>query len=131
MVSADRCRGNAWAEAGCLPWSLPPVAGRSRLPRRSPDACTSGTADALRKAKAVDDSLVALQDAITKWKTDNAITGVVTQTAQKPEPHPYWRSAVAPELFLPPDVVTDTTYTLCWKGVVSPVVCTSGTKVCW
>ena len=78
----------------------------------------SGTADALRKAKAVDDSLVALQDAITKWKTDNAITGVVTQTAQKPEPHPYWRSAVAPELFLPPDVVTDTTYTLCWKGVV-------------
>ena len=50
----------------------------------------SGTADAPRKAKAVDDSLVALQDALTKWKTDNAIAGVVTQTAQKPEPHPYW-----------------------------------------
>ncbi len=37
----------------------------------------SGTADALRKPKAVEDSLVALQDAITKWKTDNGITGVV------------------------------------------------------
>jgi hypothetical protein len=91
----------------------------------------SGTADALRKPKAVEDSLVALQDAITKWKTDNAITGVVTQTAQKPEPHPYWRSTVAPDLFLPPDTITDTTYTVCWKGVVSPVVCTSAAKVCW
>jgi hypothetical protein len=36
-----------------------------------------------------------------------------------------------PGLFLPPDVVTDASYTLCWKGVVSPVVCTSGTKLCW
>jgi hypothetical protein len=64
----------------------------------------SGTADALRKPKAVEDSLVALKDAITKWKTDNGITGVIKQTAQKPEPHPYWRSTVAPDLFLPPDV---------------------------
>jgi hypothetical protein len=91
----------------------------------------SGTADALRKTKAVEDSLVALQDAITKWKTDNGIIGEVKQTAQKPEPHPYWRSTVSPELFLPPDAVTDTTYTLCWKGVVSPVVCTSAAQVCW
>jgi hypothetical protein len=91
----------------------------------------SGTADALRKPKAVEDSLVALKDAITKWKTDNGITGVIKQTAQKPEPHPYWRSTVAPDLFLPPDTVTDTTYTVCWKGVVSPVVCTSAAQVCW
>jgi hypothetical protein len=28
-------------------------------------------------------------------------------------------------------VITDTSYTLCWRGVVSPVVCTSGAKVCW
>ena len=91
----------------------------------------SGTADALRKTKAVEDSLVALQDAITKWKTDNGVTGEVKQTAQKPEPHPYWRSTVAPDLLLPPDAVTDTTYTVCWKGVVSPVVCTSAAQVCW
>jgi hypothetical protein len=27
--------------------------------------------------------------------------------------------------------VSDSAYTLCWKGVVSPVVCTSGAKLCW
>jgi hypothetical protein len=27
--------------------------------------------------------------------------------------------------------VTAKSYTVCWKGVVSPVVCTSGAKVCW
>jgi hypothetical protein len=91
----------------------------------------SGTADALRKTKAVEDALVALQDAIDKWKATNGITGAVKQTAQKPEPHPYWRSTVAPDLFLPPDAITDTTYTVCWKGVVSPVVCTSAAQVCW
>jgi hypothetical protein len=91
----------------------------------------SGTADALRKTKAVEDALVALQDAIDKWKTTNGITGAVKQMAQKPEPHPYWRSTVAPDLFLPPDLITDTTYTVCWKGVVSPVVCTSAAQVCW
>jgi hypothetical protein len=91
----------------------------------------SGTADALRKEKAVEDAQVALQDAINKWKTDNGITGEVKQTAQKPEPHPYWRSTVSPELFLPPDTITDTTYTVCWKGVVSPVVCTAAAQVCW
>ena len=90
-----------------------------------------GALRALRKTKAVEDSLVALQDAITKWKTDNGVTGEVKQTAQKPEPHPYWRSTVALDLLLPPDAVTDTTYTVCWKGVVSPVVCTSAAQVCW
>ena len=37
----------------------------------------------------------------------------------------------SPDLFLAPDVITDSAYTVCWKGVVSPVVCTSGAKVCW
>jgi hypothetical protein len=105
-----------------------PVPSARALPR-----CLfiSGTADGLRKTKAVEDSLAALQDAITQWKTENGITGAVKQTAQKPPPHPYWRSEVDPSLFLPPDQVTDTTYTLCWKGVVSPVVCTTGAQVCW
>jgi hypothetical protein len=91
----------------------------------------SGTADSLRKPKAIEDSLASLKEAIDKWKTDNGIAGPVTQTAMKPEPHPYWRSTISPDLFLPPDTVTDTTYTLCWKGVVSPVVCTTGAQVCW
>ncbi len=91
----------------------------------------SGTADSIRKPKAIEDSLASLKEAVDKWKTDNGITGPVTQTAQKPEPHPYWRRTISPELFLPPDTVTESTYTLCWKGVVSPVVCTSGAKLCW
>jgi hypothetical protein len=89
----------------------------------------SGTADGLVKTRAVEDSLTSLRDAIDKWKAANGVTGPISQTAEKPAPHPYWRSAVSPELFLAPDVVTDSTYTLCWKGVVSPVVCTSGAKL--
>jgi len=91
----------------------------------------SGTADALVKGNAVEGSLKSLNDAIDKWKVENGVTGPAVQTAQRPKPHPYWRSSVDPNLFLPPDIITDTTYTLCWKGVVSPVVCTSGAKLCW
>ena len=29
------------------------------------------------------------------------------------------------------DEGTDQVYTICWKGVVSPAVCTSGTEICW
>ncbi|MGH6824797.1 hypothetical protein [Methyloceanibacter sp.] len=91
----------------------------------------SGTADALIKSKAVDASQKSLREAIDKWKGETGVTGPVSETAQKPRPVPYWRSEVDPSLFLPPDVVSDTAYTLCWKGVVSPVVCTTGAKVCW
>jgi len=91
----------------------------------------AGTADALIKSNAVDESLKSLREAIDKWKAETGVTGPVSQTAQKPQPVPYWRSEVRPDLFLPPDAVSDATYTLCWKGVVSPVVCTSGAKVCW
>jgi hypothetical protein len=27
--------------------------------------------------------------------------------------------------------VTSKSYTVCWQGVVSPYVCTSGAKACW
>jgi len=91
----------------------------------------SGTADALIKSNAVDASLKSLREAIDKWKAETGVGGPVSETAQKPQPVPYWRSEVRPDLFLPPDVVSDAAYTLCWKGVVSPVVCTSGSKLCW
>jgi hypothetical protein len=99
----------------------------------APSRCLviNGTADALIKNNAVQGSLDSLQEGIDKWKTANGVTGPVTQTAERPSPHPYWRSSIDPDLFLPPDIITDTTYTICWKGVVSPVVCTSGAKVCW
>jgi hypothetical protein len=30
-----------------------------------------------------------------------------------------------------PDIVNASSYTVCWHGVVSPYVCTSGAKVYW
>ena len=74
---------------------------------------------------------VFLREAIDKWKTDNNVTGPVRETPHKPAPNPYWRSSISPHLLLPPDVVSDSAYTICWTGVVSPVVCTSGAQVCF
>ena len=91
----------------------------------------SGTADALGKNNAVEKSLKSLREAIDKWKTDNNVTGPVRETPHKPTPNPYWRSSISPHLLLPPDVVSDSAHTICWAGVVSPVVCTSGAQLCW
>jgi hypothetical protein len=52
-------------------------------------------------------------------------------SAQQVKPLPYWRDKVTDDLLLKPDIVTPKSYTVCWKGVVSHVVCTSGSKVCW
>ena len=47
------------------------------------------------------------------------------------KPQPYWRDAVSAELFHKPDIVKADSYTICWSGVISPFVCTSGAKACW
>ena len=119
-----RCLMLAVAAAACCA----PLAQAAAAPR-----CLifSGTADGFGRTKAVQESVASLREAIDKWKASNGITGPVTETAEKPQPHPYWRSTVAPNQFYTPDVVTDTAYTICWQGVVSPVVCTSGAKLCW
>lgn len=90
----------------------------------------SGTGDGLGKQAAMESALGALADAVAKWQVEQNVE-TYQATPWKPNPNPYWRSTIAESLFLPPDDVTDRTYTLCWKGVVSPAVCTSGTKVCW
>src|SRR6476469_5972505 len=89
------------------------------------------TADGWSKEEASSAARAALHETIATWKAKNAITGTVRETPEKPEPHPYWRSTVSPDLFLTPDVVTTSDYTICWKGVISKAVCTSGTKLCW
>jgi hypothetical protein len=102
------------------------------LPTASHAKCQvfNGTADGWNKEEGAGAAIGALNAAIEQWKAANAAGGQVKVTPEKPEPHPYWRSTVSPDLFLTPDIVTDTTYTTCWKGVVSKVVCTSGAKVC-
>ena len=89
------------------------------------------TADGWSKEEASSTARAALHETIATWKAKNAITGTVHETPEKPEPHPYWRSTVSPDLFLTPDVVTASDFTICWKGVISKAVCTSGTKLCW
>ncbi|MEG6508284.1 hypothetical protein V6C03_04805 [Methyloligella sp. 2.7D] len=88
----------------------------------------SGTADGIVKPEAVDDSRGALQEAIGEWRTEHpGVTGVMS--AAKPKPKPYWRSGVRDDLYVSP-VVDRQAYTLCWHGVVSPYVCTSGARLC-
>jgi hypothetical protein len=91
----------------------------------------SDSIDGANKDRTVEKSLKALDAEIEKWKADNNVTGPLTVTAEKPQPHPFWRSSVPSYALLPPDVVSDSAYTTCWTGVVSPVVCTSGARVCW
>jgi hypothetical protein len=87
-----------------------------------------GTADGWNKPDALSGAQSALAEAVADFKKGR---GAVTITAMRAKPQPYWRDSVSAELFLKPDVVTAKSHTVCWKGVVSPVVCTSGAKVCW
>lgn len=54
----------------------------------------------------------------------------VTIEAHRAEPQPYLRSRVVPQLIIKPDVMTKTSYSICWQGVISTAVCTTGAKVC-
>jgi hypothetical protein len=90
----------------------------------------TGTADGWTKDDASAGARAALNEAIAVWRA-KAKPGTVSVTAMRPKPQPYWRSEVAGHLFLKPDIITGESHTVCWKGVVSPVVCTSGAKVCW
>jgi len=93
------------------------------------------TADSDTKEKALERAQMGLESTIAKWRFEQGWRSgwrseKVSIEAHQPEPEPYWRFRVRPELFLKPDVETDTSYTVCWEGVISKAVCTSGAKVC-
>lgn len=90
----------------------------------------SGTADGFDRQTAVARSQNALASAIADFKAQKRIN-IVSISAMRAKPQPYWRGEVSPNLYQKPDVVTSKSYTVCWSGVVSPSVCTSGAKVCW
>ena len=111
LIAAGLCLAqNAPAKAGCLGFS--------------------GTADGFDKETAVSRAQAAVADAITQYKTSKRL-GSVTVTAMRAKPQPYWRDVVSDSVFYKPDIVKSNSYTVCWQGVVSPYVCTSGAKVCW
>lgn len=90
----------------------------------------SGTADGFDKATAVTRAQDAVAQAISDYKKVKKIRSV-SVSAMRATPQPYWRSSVSQDLFQKPDIVRSDSYTICWSGVVSPYVCTSGAKVCW
>ena len=98
----------------------------------------SGTADGFDKETAVSRAQSALSDEVVQFKAEKRL-GAVTVSAMKAPPHPYWRDSVSDDMLCfntwcgiyKPDIVKKSSYTMCWSGVVSPYVCTSGAKVCW
>jgi hypothetical protein len=90
----------------------------------------SGTADGMDQQTAVSRSQSAVADAVSEYKAQKRL-GAPTLSPMRAKPQPYWRDSVRDELFVKPDIVTGKIYTVCWKGVVSPFVCTSGSKACW
>ena len=90
----------------------------------------AGTADGFDKETAVSRAQLALADYIKQYKAQKRL-GSVTVTAQRAEPQPYWRPYVSDNMYYHPDIVNAKSYTICWQGVVSPFVCTSGAKICW
>jgi hypothetical protein len=90
----------------------------------------AGTADGFDRQTAVTRAQSALAEAIADLKAQRHIHSV-SVTAMRAKPQPYWRDSVSPDLYQKPDVVTSKSHTICWTGVVSPTVCTSGAKVCW
>jgi len=98
----------------------------------------SGTADGFDKETAVSRAQLAVGDAVKQYKAEKRLRAV-TVSAMRASPKPYWRSSVSENMFCfniwcgvyKPDIVNASSYTVCWSGVVSPYVCTSGAKVCW
>ena len=90
----------------------------------------AGTADGFDKDTAVGRAQRALDDYIKQYKDENHL-GSVTVSAMRAEPQPYWRGRVSENMMHRPDIVTEKSYTICWQGVVSTYVCTSGAQVCW
>ena len=90
----------------------------------------SGTADGFDQPTAVTRAQAAVAQAIIDYKTGKRL-GSATVTAMRAKPQPYWRDVVTDDLYYKPDIVKSNSYTVCWRGVVSPYVCTSGAKACW
>ena len=90
----------------------------------------SGTADGFDQITAVTRAQAAVREAIADYKKQKRL-GAVTVSAMRAKPQPYWRDTVTADLYHKPDIVKSDSYTVCWSGVVSPYVCTSGAKACW
>ena len=92
--------------------------------------CCSGRSDGFDKETAVSRAQRSLEDYIQQYKVENHL-GAVTVSAMRAEPQPYWRGRGSENMMYHPDIVTEKSHTVCWQGVISTYVCTSGAQVCW
>jgi hypothetical protein len=90
----------------------------------------SGTADGFDKQTAVTRAQEAVVSAISEYRKQKRL-GPGTVSAMRAKPQPYWRATVTADLYHKPDIVNASSHTICWSGVISPFVCTSGAKACW
>ena len=93
------------------------------------------TWDGGSRAAAQKRSQNSLKKVISDWRRKQGrrsgwLSNSVTIEPHRMRPNPYWRSRVSRDLYYRPDARTRTSYTVCWKGVISTAVCTSGAKVC-
>ncbi len=93
------------------------------------------TWDGGSKRSAAQRAQSGLKETIAQWRARQGRnsgwrSNGVTIEGHAMRPNPYWRSRVTGDLYLRPDVRTATSYTVCWKGVISTAVCTAGAKVC-
>ena len=93
------------------------------------------TWDGGSRAAAQKRSQNSLKKVISDWRRKQGrrsgwLSNSVTIEPHRMKPNPYWRSKVSSNLYYRPNARTKTSYTVCWKGVISTAVCTSGAKVC-
>ncbi len=91
-----------------------------------------GTQDGRNKQRAIEKSRATLEAAIVAAKRRHGWKQV-SVTPTRPKAFPLWkavRTTVPPEAFLPPDAISDRAHSVCWEGVFSPAVCSSGARLC-
>ena len=104
------------------------------LPASAEAACQviNGTQDGRNKQRAVEKSRETLEEAIVATKRKNGWTNVNIMPVRV-RATPLWkmvRTSVPKDAYLRPDVVSSRAYTVCWEGVYSPAVCSSGARIC-
>ena len=93
----------------------------------------SRTNDGFNKASAIAASQGAFDAGLPSYMRQRGWRRITSVRAHAVRPDPLWkavRSSVPPSMILGPIVRTRRHYTVCWPGVVSPVVCTTGATVC-
>ena len=92
----------------------------------------NGTQDGRNKQRAVEKSRETLEEAIVAAKRKYGWKNI-SVTPVRVRATPLWkmvRTSVPKDAYLRPDVVSSRAYTVCWEGVYSPAVCSSGARIC-